>query len=290
MKKINQNLTQNLNKIMQIVLGTMLYSMAIVWFAKPNEIVNGGASGIAIIICSVVKTLTNKEIPLSFLSFLINLPIFIFALIVKGKKYIANSIFGTFMLIFWLAVFDKIPSIFKIKNDMFLATIITGILCGVGTGIVLKVGSSSGGTDMLANSLNKLFPRFSIALIILVVDSLIVLFGFLNFGPTKTAYSIITIAITSKVINNMLGGLRFARAVFIVSEKTEEISQAIFEKLKRGNTSIPCTGMYTKKAKNILIIVVKPKEILNLKKIIEQKDKNAFVIITPAQEVLGNGF
>lgn len=286
MKKINLNL----NKIMQIVFGTMIYSMTIVWFAKPNDIVNGGASGIAIIICSIIKTLTNQEISLSLLSFLINLPIFIFALIVKGKKFVANAIFGTFMLIFWLAVFDKIPPIFKIKNDLFLATVITGILCGVGTGIVVKVGSSSGGTDMLANSLNKLFPRFSIALIILVVDSLIVLFGFLNFGSTKTAYSIITIAITSKVINNILGGLRFARAVFIVSEKTEEISKEIFEELKRGNTSIPCTGMYTKKAKNILIIVVKPKEIIKLKKIIEQKDKNAFVIITPAQEVLGNGF
>lgn len=286
MKKINLNL----NKILQIILGTMVYSMTIVWFAKPNEIVNGGASGIAIIVCDLIKNLTNKDIPISFLSFLINVPIFIFALIVKGRKFVANSIFATSMLIFWLAVFDKIPPIFKIKNDMFLATIITGILCGVGTGIVLKVGSSSGGTDMLANSLNKLFPRFSIALIILVVDSLIVLFGFLNFGPTKTAYAIITIAITSKVINNILGGLRFARAVFIVSEKTEEISQEIFKQLKRGNTSIPCTGMYTKKAKNILIIVVKPKEIIKLKKIIEQKDEKAFVIITPAQDVLGNGF
>lgn len=286
MKKINLNL----NKIVQIVLATMVYAIAIVWFAKPNEIVNGGASGMAIVICNIIKTLTNKEISISFLSFLINVPIFIFALTVKGKKFVANAIFATLMLIFWLAVFDEIPPIFEIKNDLFLATIITGILCGIGTGVVVKVGSSSGGTDMLANSLNKLFPRFSIALIILVVDSLIVLFGFLNFGSIKTAYSIITIAITSKVINNILGGLRFARAVFVVSEKTEEISKEIFEKLKRGNTNISCTGMYTKKAKNILIIVVKPKEIIKLKKIIEQKDKNAFVIITPAQEVLGNGF
>lgn len=281
---------QNFKNTLYIILGAMIYSIGVEWFASPNKIVNGGASGASIVLSSLVKTLINKEIPVSFFVFLINIPIFIFAFIVKGKKFIKNSFFATIMITFWLAVFHNIPPIFKIENDFFLATVITGFFCGVGSGIILKIGASSGGTDMLANSIHELLPQFSIPTIILTLDASIVLLGFLIFGPTKTTYAIMSIFIASKIINSILGGLRFARAVFIVSEKTEEISKEIFTKLNRGNTNVKCTGMYTKKQKNLLIIVVLPKEIIKLKKIIESKDKEAFVIISPAQEVLGKGF
>ena len=280
----------NLKNIIYIILGAMIYSIGIEWFAKPNKIVNGGASGAAIILSNVLKVFINKEIPISIFVLLINIPIFILSLIIKGKKFVKNSFFATLMITFWLAVFNKIPPLFKIENDFFLSTVVTGVLCGAGTGIILKIGAASGGTDMLANSIHELLPQFAIPTIILTLDASIVILGFLIFGPTKTIYAVISIFIASKVINNILGGLRFARAVFIVSEKTEEISTEIFNKLNRGNTNVKCTGMYTKKHKNLLIIVVLPKEIIKLKKIIESQDKQAFVIITPAQEVLGKGF
>ena len=276
--------------ILQIVLGSILFAIGIEWFANPNKIVTGGASGTAIILTNLIKFLTNIEIPISLLVLLINIPIFILSFTINGKKFVEKSLFATIMMSFWLAVFNKIPSFFVIENDLFISTIITGVLCGTGSGLILKVGAASGGSDMLANSLNKLFPQFSIATIILVIDACVVLLGFLIFGPIKTSYAILEISIGSKIINSILGGLRFARAVFIITDKKEEISQDIFKKLNRSSTNVNCTGMYTKKEKNLLIVVVMPKEIIKLKRIIESKDEQAFVIITPAQEVLGKGF
>ncbi len=284
MKKID------FKNILQIILGSIIFAIGIEWFASPNKIVTGGASGAAIILTNLINFLTDINIPISLLVLLINIPIFIMSFIVSGKKFVEKSLFATLMMTFWLAVFNKIPSFFVIENDIFITTIITGVLCGTGSGLILKVGAASGGSDMLANSLNKIFPQFSIATIILVIDACVVLLGFLIFGPIKTSYAILEIFIGSKIINSILGGLRFARAVFVITNKTEEISQDIFKKLNRSSTNVNCTGMYTKKEKNLLIVVVMPKEIIKLKRIIESKDEQAFVIITPAQEVLGKGF
>lgn len=274
--------------LMHMILGTMIYSIAITWFAKPNKIVTGGVTGVSIILTNMIKKIFDYEVSISFLVLILNIPIFIFSFIVSGNKFVKKSAFTTITMSVWLAVFDKLPCFFKIENDMFITSILIGAVGGTGTGLILKVGASSGGTDMLANSINKIFPQFAISKIIFTLDTSIVLLGFLIFGPTKTTYAIISIFISSKIINNILGGLRFARAVFIITSKVDDISNEIFKKLKRGNTNLSCTGMYTKKQKNLLIVVVRPKEIIKLKKIIESKDKDAFVVISPAQEVLGN--
>lgn len=282
------NLTKEFKNIIFILIGTLIFAIGIEWFAKPNNIVTGGATGFSIVLTTIIKKLTNTDIPISFLVFLINIPIFILSYVVSGSKLIKKSILSTLMTCVWLDILHKLPCLIKIENDLFLSTILTGVICGTGTGLMLKIDAPSGGTDMLSNSINKLFPKFELSKIIFTLDASIVLLGLFIFGPTKTTYAIIEIFICSKIINNMLGGLRFKRAVFIVTEKTQEISQSIFEQLKRGNTNLKCTGMYTKQEKNLLIVVVKPKEIIKLKKIIESKDKKAFVIISPAQEVLGN--
>ena len=280
----------NIKNILTIFLGTLTFSVGIEWFSKPNKIITGGATGASIILNNIIKTLTELDLPISLIVLLINIPIFIFSYIMNGSKFVKQSIFATVMNSGCLALMSKIPVFFKIENDMFLATILTGVVCGVGSGLILKAGAASGGTDMLANALNKILPQFQLSKIIFALDASIVLFGFLIFGSTKTAYSIISIFIISKIINYLLAGLRFARAVFIVSDKVDEISEEIFKVLKRGNTNIPCKGMYTKKNKNLLMVVLLPKEIIKLKRIIEAIDKQAFVIITPAQEVVGNGF
>lgn len=278
-----------LKNFIYITIGSAIFGMGVSWFANPNKIVTGGVSGLSIIISYLFKNI-NINIPISALVFILNIPIFIFSLTINGKEFIKKSIIATILMSFWIYVFGLLPNILKIENDMLLSSILVGVFCGTGTGLILRVGASSGGSDMLANSIYKILPQFSIAKLIFIIDSSIVFIGLLSFGPTKTTYAIISIFTASKIINNILGGLRFARAVFIVSDKADEISKEIFEKLNRGNTSINCKGMYTKKEKNILIVVVSPKEIIKLKRIINVKDKNAFIIICPAQEVLGKGF
>ncbi len=273
-----------------IMLGTALFSFGIENFANPIGLVTGGVAGLSIIISRIFSMAFGLNVSLSLLNILINIPIFIFSWLVNGAKFVKKSLIGILLVSFWLFVFQKFAIKMDVGNDIFAAAILTGVFDGVGLGLVLKTGASSGGTDMLANLVYKIFPKFSISITLFIIDALIILSGFFVFGLINTVYAIIIIFISSKLINSILGGLRFAKAVFILSQHSNEISEKIFEKLDRGNTEITCRGMYTKKEGRMLFVVVWPKELVKLKRIIGQIDPNAFITICSAQEVLGKGF
>lgn len=273
-----------------IVLGTALFSFGIENFANPIGLVTGGVAGLSIIISKIFYMFFGLNVSLSLLNILINIPIFIFSLLINGAKFVKKSLIGILLVSFWLFIFHKFSIKVDVENDIFVIAILTGVFDGVGLGLVLRTGASSGGTDMLANLAYKIFPKFSISIMLFIIDALIILSGFFVFGLVNTVYAIIIIFISSKLINSILGGLRFAKAVFILSQKSNEISDKIFEKLNRGNTEIVCRGMYTKKEGRMLFVVVWPKELVKLKNIIGDVDPNAFITICSAQEVLGKGF
>lgn len=273
-----------------IMLGTALFSFGIENFANPGGLVTGGVAGLSIIISKIFYMFFGLNVSLSLLNILINIPIFIFSLLINGAKFVKKSLIGILLVSFWLFIFHKFSIKVDVENDIFVIAILTGVFDGVGLGLVLRTGASSGGTDMLANLVYKMFPKFSISIMLFIIDALIILSGFFVFGLVNTVYAIIIIFISSKIINGILGGLRFAKAVFILSQKSNEISEKIFEKLNRGNTEIACRGMYTKKEGRMLFVVVWPKELVKLKKIIGEVDPNAFITICSAQEVLGKGF
>jgi len=129
-----------------------------------------------------------------------------------------------------------------------------------------------------------------VAKIMMLLDGIIIGFGFYVFGPEKTLYALISIFITIKVIDALLEGLQFAKAAFIISEKEDEISAAILGQLDRGLTGLNGTGMYTGNAKKVLLCVVSQRQIIQLKDIVKSVDKNAFVIVADVREVLGEGF
>ncbi len=273
-----------------IMLGTALFSFGIQNFANPIGLVTGGVAGLSIIISRIFSMTFDLNVSLSLLNILINIPIFIFSWLINGAKFVKKSFIGILLVSFWLFVFQKLSIKIDVGNDIFVIAILTGVFDGVGLGLVLRTGASSGGTDMLANLIYKIFPKFSISITLFIIDALIILSGFFVFGLINTVYAIIIIFISSKLINGILGGLRFAKAVFILSQHSNEISEKIFEKLNRGNTEIACRGMYTKKEGRMLFVVVWPKELVKLKRIIGQVDPNAFITICSAQEVLGKGF
>lgn len=273
-----------------IVIGTALFSFGIENFANPIGLVTGGVAGLSMIISRIFSMTFDLNVSLSLLNILINIPIFIFSWLINGAKFVKKSLIGILLVSFWLFVFQKLAIKVDVGNDIFAAAILTGVFDGAGLGLVLRTGASSGGTDMLANLVYKIFPKFSISITLFIIDALIILSGFFVFGLINTVYAIIIIFISSKLINGILGGLRFAKAVFILSQHSNEISEKIFEKLNRGNTEIACRGMYTKKEGRMLFVVVWPKELVKLKRIIGQVDPNAFITICSAQEVLGKGF
>ena len=273
-----------------IVIGTALFSFGIENFANPIGLVTGGVAGLSMIISRIFSMTFDLNVSLSLLNILINIPIFIFSWLINGAKFVKKSLIGILLVSFWLFVFQKLAIKVDVGNDIFAAAILTGVFDGAGLGLVLRTGASSGGTEMLANLVYKIFPKFSISITLFIIDALIILSGFFVFGLINTVYAIIIIFISSKLINGILGGLRFAKAVFILSQHSNEISEKIFEKLNRGNTEIACRGMYTKKEGRMLFVVVWPKELVKLKRIIGQVDPNAFITICSAQEVLGKGF
>ena len=175
-------------------------------------------------------------------------------------------------------------------DDLFLTALFGGLISGVGAGLVFVCQATTGGTDMLAALIQRKYRHYSIAQIMQVLDAVIVLVGAGIFGVTYALYALIAIFAVAKVSDGIIEGLKFSKVAFIISEKSEEISRAVMAELDRGVTGLHARGMYSGAEKNVLFCVVSKKEIVQLKELVVGHDSQAFVIVTDAREVLGEGF
>lgn len=273
-----------------IWLGTTILAMGITWFLSPLGLVTGGISGVGIIIEETSNKLIGYGIPLWFTNLALNIPLFAISIKQRGFDFAKRSLWAVGLLSLALWYTEFIPNIFAIGNDLLLAGVFGGAFLGLGIGLVLRSSGTTGGTDMLASIIKFKFPNFPIAKLMLVIDGMIILGGFFIFGSNKAMYAVISVFITSKVISNVLEGMNYAKAAFIISAKSEEISKEIMEKIPRGATGINAKGMYSKEEKEMLFVVVSQKEITKLREIIKEVDEEAFVTIADVREVLGEGF
>lgn len=277
------NFLQKLSKkweILQILAGSFLVACAVKWILDPMQLATGGVSGLAII----VKYYTN--IPLWISSTVFNVPLFLLAIKSKGVKFFAKTILATASLSFFLAI---IPDIVLVSDDLFLAAVFGGVLNGLGIGLVLAANATTGGTDLLAALIQKFLPHYTVAGILQFVDGAIVLLGAFVFGVDYALYAIVSVYLVSKISDGLIEGTKFAKQAYIISDKYEEISKAILE-FDRGVTGIHAKGMYSDSDKMLLYCVVSKKEIVSIKDIVYGIDPNAFVIVSDAREVLGEGF
>ena len=194
---------------------------------------------------------------------------------------------ATVLLSAWLYV---IPLWNLAEGDYVLSAIFGGVICGVGMGMVLLARATTGGTDMLAALIQHKLRHYTIMQIICVIDGIIVAVGIYSFGVKAALYAIVAIYVTSKVSDTLMEGMKYSKAVFIVSDRYKEISDAIMTQMDRGVTGLDAVGMYSGDEKCMLYCVVSKKEIVVLKEIILKIDNNAFVIVTDAREVVGEGF
>lgn len=266
-----------------IMIGTAMLAVSISVFFDPLAMVTGGVTGLAI----VIKDLTNGVIPLWLSNLVINIPLFIIAILIKGKSFGKRSLFATVFLSFCLFFTQHIQ---PITLDILLGSIFGGVLSGAGLGLVFSAYSTTGGTDLAASSIQHFMKHISVAKIMLVLDGIIVLLGFFIFGPEKTMYAIISIFISAKVIDAFLEGLHFSKAAFIISDQHERIAKGIMEEMERGVTGLTGVGKYTGDSKEVLLCVVSKREIVKVKEIAHACDHHAFVIVADVREVLGEGF
>lgn len=266
--------------IVQILIGTLLMACAIKWIYDPMNLVTGGVSGLAII----VKEYT--ELPLWITATALNIPLFIAAIKSKGARFFARTIVATVALSVFLGI---LPDMQLITDDIFLTAVYGGVVTGIGTGLVLGGMATTGGSDLLAALIQKYLKHYTVAEIMQFVDGAIVVIGAFVFGIEYALYAIVSVYLVSKVSDSLIEGTKFAKQAYIISEKYEEIAKAILE-LDRGVTGIHARGMYSDEDKMLLFCVVSKKEIVAVKEIVYGLDPNAFVIVSDAREVLGEGF
>ena len=272
-------------EILSVAVGGIVFAIAVAWIASPVGLVTGGVTGIGIII----KELTEK-IPIFITGLVLNIPLFIVCTVQRGFRFIIKSTVAFITLTLALSLVERIPTPFNFENDLLLSSISYGILSGIGLGLILRAGATSGGTDMLAAIIKKSRPALPISRLIAVIDIGIVLTGAFVFGLRISLYATLALFLSAKVMDLTLSGIGSEKSVFIVSGKSREISNRIFAELKRGVTGIEAEGMYTGEKKKMLFLVVSSREIASVRRLVGEIDARAFIAISDAKEVLGEGF
>ena len=270
-----------------IFMGTGIMALAIQCIFEPIGLVTGGFSGIAIIIRKMTAGIVEGGVPLWLTNLALNVPVFIAALIIKGRKFLGRTVIGTGLLSFWLYV---IPQVDLTQGDYMLSAVFGGVITGIGIGFVLLAKATTGGTDMVSALIQKYVRHYSVVQILQVIDGMVVLAGLYVFGLKPALYAIVAIFITSKVSDALMEGMKYSKAAFIITDCYKEIADAIMTQLDRGLTGLDATGMYSGDKKTVLYCVVAKKEIVELKDIVAKIDPKAFVIVTDAREVFGEGF
>ncbi|MBO8127074.1 MAG: YitT family protein [Firmicutes bacterium] len=263
-----------------ITIGALLTALALDWFLVPGKIAAGGVSGLA----TVIYHLTGISVGLTML--VINIPLLIASWRMIGRTFVVRTLYGAIILSVFTDALAFLPALTK---DPLLASFYGGVLSGVGIGMTLKWGGSTGGTDLAALLLQKFF-RTSVGQSLLIIDFAIITFAGVVFGAELALYALITLFITSKAIDLVQEGMVYAKAAYVISQKSEEIARAVLDKMGRGVTALNGKGMWTRTDRDVLFIIVARSEIATLKRIVSQIDSDAFMVIHDAHEVLGEGF
>ena len=264
------------------VVGAAIMAFGVSSFLLPNQLSSGGVSGLATI------TYYLLDIPMGTMILTINIPLFIFAGYRIGKKFFIKSLIGTISLSIFIDVLDIFP---PVTTDRFLAAIYGGVVIGIGTAIILKVGASTGGTELVTNLIKTYNPYILISKYLTIIDIVIVSLNVVFLGHIEIGlYSAIAIYIYGKLIDIIFEGVYFTKLLFIISDKNEEISEAIVKEVKRGVTGLYGKGMFQNKEKLILMCAASRRDIYKIKGLARKIDKKSFIVVANAREVVGKGF
>ncbi|MBE7009898.1 MAG: YitT family protein [Ruminococcaceae bacterium] len=265
-----------------ITFGAFLAALGISLFFAPVNLVAGGLSGIGVLVHGYTG------FPVGLLMLLLNIPLFILGYKHLGSGFLFRSMYGAFIFSVLTDVLSFFPAI---TNNLMLCALFGGGLVGIGMGIIFLTGATTGGSDIAAHLLHRLFPGLDVGKWLLVTDGVIILCAAFAAGHAEAClYGVIAATTNSILIDLMIQGANFAKVVYIVSPKAEQIAQETMRVLDRGATGLYCKRMYTQKDGLVLLCVIKKHEIPKLKKIVLAHDPTAFIIFTGARSVSGEGF
>lgn len=282
MNKQLQKTRDILKKLLVILLGTCIYSAGIGLFLDPNELAPGGVVGLAVIASHSIGGETGTWY------FLLNVPIILLGWWKFGGKFIIYSFYAIALNSIFTNVFSLFP---KITENLLLAAIAGSILVGTGIGLVLRIGSTTGGMDIIIKLLRRKYPAIKTSTFFITIDILIVaISGFVFKDFNIAMYAFITVVLNGRVMDYVLYGKDEARLIYIVSDKPDILLHRILEELEIGATILTGKGAYSNHEKQIIMCVVKKRGTPKLHEIVKQEDDHAFMIVTSASEIYGEGY
>ena len=271
-----------------MTVGLALTAWGLDAFLIPNKIAAGGVSGLATILYYVVKSATGITLSVGLQILVFNALLLTVAIRERGFRYAYKTIYGIIALSVFIEMFARVtPAI--AANDLLLASLYGGAVTGLGVGLVFKAGGNTGGTDIVAQLLARRLP-LGVGQIMLAVDAGVTLLAAIAFGPVLAMYGAVAIFVGSVTIDIVLEGISVEKAIFIISEELETITQAIMHDMGRGATMLQATGCWTGEARKMLFVVVARNEIDALKRIVATVDPTAMVVISDVHETIGEGF
>ena len=266
-----------------ITLGSILYALAYNIFYAPNLVAMGGLTGLGQVLNALIPAL-----PVGTTVFVMNVPLFFLGWKFIGGHLLLSSLYAMTFSSFAIDVLDMIYQFPPM--DTMLAAIFGGALLGAGIGLVFSKGATTGGTDLIARLLKLKFAWLPMGTLVLIPDFIVIVLAAIAFGRVESAlYGLVSLFITSKVMDMVLYGLDSSKVAYIISDSCKEITDAVMA-MDRGATILHGEGAYSGDEKKVLMVAFKQKEIVPLKEKVNEIDPHAFLIVCDAHDVLGEGF
>ena len=285
---------QSLSSWFCVILGSVILSAGFVLFMNPYRVVPGGVYGTGIVLYALVPS-----VQVGTFGLMLDIPLLLIGLKVFGRMFGVKTVCSALLIPVVMngmtyLIGENPATMFggnmNLSQDMFLVCIFGGVFLGCGTGLIIKGHATSGGTDIIAMLLTR-YTRMRFSRAILLVDSCIIVFGMVVLGDWRLPlYSLVTIFVTTRVIDFIVDGASYDKLLFIISDRNDDIREYILEKMGRGGTFIKSSGMYTGAGREMIFLVVSRSEVSAIKGMIKEIDPQSFVVIVDAHQTYGDGF
>ncbi len=270
--------------VLYYTAGSVLYAVSVNCFSAPNYIAPGGLTGLATVIHYVVPAA-----PIGLTILILNIPLLLTAWLCISRAFTVRTMLCTVMS---TLVLDALAPVLPVyRGDMFLVSVMGGVLSGVGLGLIFLRGGSTGGTEVIARLLERRLPYVPVGRLMLVVDAVVIVISALVFKNTESAmYAVVLTFVASTLIDALVYGGSGGKLVLIFSKQQEEITAAILQTINRGVTKLRSRGGYTGDESEVLLCAVRRTQVYALRQLVAKTDPAAFMVITSAEEVFGQGF
>ena len=274
---------KNLETVLGVLVGNIVLAFTVAAFMVPHGIIMGGATGIGLTISHYLP------VQLSLIILIVNACLFLLGAVTLGKKFVITTIASTFLYPACLSVMQAIPGVAELTDNIMLATLYGGALLGLGVGVIVRVGSSTGGTDILALVFNKWF-HVSVAVMMYIVDFTVLGAQMLFSDTEQIMYGILALVIETAILNRVMLMGQSQIQLFVISERHEEIRERMLKEQDVGVTMVHVETGYGKEEQKAVLCIIPNRKLYATNEMIHTIDEKAFITISQINEVKGRGF